>query len=76
MPVYEYLCDNCNERFDALVRNFDAADSVNCRSCSSPTVHRLISTFAVAGLDDPVTPMQASNGGGGGCCGGSCGCCG
>jgi putative FmdB family regulatory protein len=75
MPVYEYLCDNCNERFDARVRNFDAADSVSCRTCSSPTVRRLISTFAVGGLDDPITPLQTSNGSGG-CCGGSCGCCG
>ncbi|HLJ67986.1 MAG TPA: zinc ribbon domain-containing protein [Chloroflexota bacterium] len=71
MPVYEYVCEDCNDRFDRLVRSFSVADEVECERCSSPHVRRLISSFAVSGLDDPITPRAST---GGGCCGGSCGC--
>jgi putative FmdB family regulatory protein len=71
MPVYEYRCKDCDTRFDTLVRSFDAADDVTCRSCSSPNVRRLVSSFATfGGFDDQVVQGQSS----GGCCGGSCGC--
>lgn len=73
LPVYEYVCTHCDERFDALVRSFDQADMVSCPECSDGEVRRLVSSFATfGGLDDPITPLQTSNGGG--CCGGSCGC--
>ncbi|HEX6508773.1 MAG TPA: zinc ribbon domain-containing protein [Chloroflexota bacterium] len=72
MPLYEYVCNDCDDKFDKLVRSFSAADEVSCESCSSDNVRRVASTFAaVGGLDDPITPLQSS---GGGCCGGSCGC--
>jgi putative FmdB family regulatory protein len=73
MPLYEYQCQECDGRFDRLVRSTGAAASVTCDRCESPNVRRLVSSFAsfVGGMDDPVTPRAAS---GGGCCGGSCGC--
>jgi putative FmdB family regulatory protein len=72
MPLYEYQCQECDVRFDRLVRSAGAADGVRCETCQSPNVRRLVSSFAsfVGGIDDPVTPRQSS----GGCCGGSCGC--
>lgn len=73
MPVYEYVCKDCNHKFDSLVRTRDAADEVECKTCSSGNVRRLVSSFAtIGGLDDPTVPRQAMSGGG--CCGGSCGC--
>lgn len=73
MPLYEYVCKDCDDHFDQLVRNRENADAVTCQSCDSGNVRRLISSFAtVGGLDDPVTPLQTGRGGG--CCGGSCGC--
>ena len=75
MPVYEFVCADCDTRFDTLVRSFSAADEVTCRECESGNVRRQVSTFAVSGFDDTLvaTGPLASNGGGG-CCGGSCGC--
>lgn len=73
MPVYEFVCTDCQNRFDTLVRSFDTTDAVTCGRCESGNVRRLVSSFAtVGGLDDPVTPMQNTRSGG--CCGGSCGC--
>jgi putative FmdB family regulatory protein len=74
MPIYEYRCEDCNTRFDALVKSLAVADEVACATCSGENVHRLVSTFAtVGGFDDEFTAsdFKASSGG---CCGGSCGC--
>lgn len=72
MPVYEYVCNNCNDRFDRLVRNLDAARDVSCVRCDSANVRRVVSGFAmVGGAAEPLAARPASSGG---CCGGSCGC--
>jgi putative FmdB family regulatory protein len=74
MPLYEYQCNDCDSRFDALVLNWQAGDDVVCRGCSGPNVHRLVSSFAhVGGLDDNVSVLRETKSSGG-CCGGSCGC--
>jgi putative FmdB family regulatory protein len=72
MPLYEFECLDCHDKFDTLVRSFNAVDDVECHNCASPNVKRLISSFAVAGFDDPMTASGSTSGGG--CCGGSCGC--
>lgn len=74
MPLYEYICEDCNGKFDALVRSFSAADDVSCRTCDSENVRRVVSSFAVSGFDDGFTMADAGPSAGGGCCGGSCGC--
>ena len=73
MPLYEYVCKDCDTRFDALVGSAQA-DHVSCDSCSGPNVRRLISSFAtVGGFDDQITAGEFKQSSGG-CCGGSCGC--
>lgn len=74
MPLYEYVCKDCDTRFDALVRSSEA-HSVSCESCSGRNVRRLISGFAtVGGFDDQFATADFKASSGGGCCGGSCGC--
>jgi putative FmdB family regulatory protein len=73
MPVYEFVCTDCDTRFDTLVRSVNATTEVICRGCESENVRRVVSTFAVSGFDDPMA-ARASASSGGGCCGGSCGC--
>lgn len=73
MPLYEYVCNDCATRFDALVTR-DHADELLCRNCSGDNTRRLVSSFARLGdgFDDHADLLQGS--GGGGCCGGNCGC--
>ncbi|NWG14953.1 MAG: zinc ribbon domain-containing protein [Acidobacteria bacterium] len=47
MPIYEYRCADCADRFDVLLRTMNA-DGVKCPSCGSTRVTRLVSTFAVS----------------------------
>ena len=78
MPIYDYRCTDCDERFDQLVRR--AEDVVSCPSCGSDHSERLLSVFAGMGgsrSNAASTPdygrMASMPRGGGGCCGGMCG---
>lgn len=48
MPIYEYHCPNCGEKFEKLVR-FGSDAPVYCPNCDSNTPERLISQFAQVG---------------------------
>jgi len=45
MPLYEYKCPECGERFEEI-RPFSRADEVTCESCGYEKPERLMSTFA------------------------------
>ncbi len=66
MPIYEYVCMQCESHFEELVRG---DEQVACPDCAATNVRRQLSVFAAHGV-----ASQPSFGGGGGCCGGSCGC--
>jgi putative FmdB family regulatory protein len=68
MPIYEYVCMSCESHFEELVGMSDPDPA--CPDCGKTKVIKQFSTsFAAHG----VAGGQASFGGG--CCGGSCGCC-
>ena len=71
MPLYEYRCPSCNDRFERLARFSDGLEA-DCPQCGSVSP-RVLSTFAafVSGSDGSM----ASVGGGCACAsGGSCAC--
>lgn len=45
VPIYDYCCQACDERFDELVRS--DAPPPSCPSCGADDSERLLSTFAV-----------------------------
>jgi putative FmdB family regulatory protein len=69
VPIYEYACMECEGHFEELVRRDDQV--VTCPSCGAAKVLKQMSTFAFSGTK---TQPKFAVGGGGGCCGGSCGC--
>lgn len=45
MPIYEYICNECGERFEIL-RSIREADSpVSCKRCDSIKTARAVSVF-------------------------------
>lgn len=48
MPIYEFVCEDCGETFEALLR-MGSFDEVKCPECKSESVHRKISRISVAG---------------------------
>jgi putative FmdB family regulatory protein len=43
MPIYEFQCKECNNKFEVLVRN--SSQTVKCPACSSDKLERLFSLF-------------------------------
>jgi putative FmdB family regulatory protein len=68
MPLYEYRCASCQERFERYVRTW--GEDVSCPRCGAAGVEKQVSTFAFTGTDGGG--LRAS--GGCGCGRGGCGC--
>lgn len=52
MPIYEYLCPQCNGKFQRLVRGFQDPSDLACPRCGTTDVRRAISRFATLTSDD------------------------
>lgn len=46
MPLFEFVCNNCERPFEELVRSTGAIAEVTCPNCGSPQVKKKLSTFA------------------------------
>jgi putative FmdB family regulatory protein len=75
MPIYEYVCRGCAQKFEKLVRRW--GDEVSCPACASDSVEKQLSTFAVSSASGPASfegcGMPAGGCGAPACGGGSCG---
>jgi putative FmdB family regulatory protein len=60
MPIYEYRCSDCSEKFDLLVRSSAADAAHECPKCKGSKVSRLLSTFAVGGSNGSSSWSDAS----------------
>jgi putative FmdB family regulatory protein len=49
MPLYEYVCKSCGERFEKLVRMSGQPLMIACPACAGDEVERALSTFATGG---------------------------
>lgn len=45
MPVYEYRCGKCDEKFELLVR--DGRTKISCPKCRAKKVRKLFSVFGI-----------------------------
>ena len=45
MPIYEYDCLDCGERYEKLIRTMKAKVIVNCPICGSQHARKAISLF-------------------------------
>ena len=49
MPLYEYRCRGCTERFEVLQRLGASGEDVLCPRCGEERPERLLSSFAAGG---------------------------
>ncbi len=66
MPIYEYLCKQCDKRFEKLVR---AATTVECPACGGKSVEKQLSVFAMGAPALTSSPMTQSEAAACGMCG-------
>ena len=63
MPLFEFVCDECGQNFEELVRSANAIDEVICPGCQSEQVMKKLSTFASkisGGSSFPPGPIAPS----------------
>lgn len=73
MPIYEYICEDCQAEFEKIVIN--KQQEITCPKCAGTRNKIQLSVFATAnGAGGSSKGPSFSGGGGGGCCGGGCGC--
>jgi putative FmdB family regulatory protein len=69
MPIYEYLCESCGDKFERLVRRTEQVLEGGCPSCGEKHLKQEFSTFSArAGSPQQRTsPAEARS-----CPGGMC----
>ena len=48
MPLYEFICQTCGRRFEALVR-IGREQEICCESCGGADLKKLFSSFGIGG---------------------------
>lgn len=48
MPLYEYKCEKCGEKFETLISLSKINDPVECIKCGSKETTRLFSSFSTS----------------------------
>jgi len=78
MPIYEYRCQDCETKFEKLVRRSSDAAELECPACGQKHLRQEMSTFAAhaTGLNAAEPPRPPSCPAGGPChnpggCGGA-----
>lgn len=64
MPIFEYICKDCDHSFEALVYGSEKAE---CPKCHGKKLQPQLSVFAVSTKNSASTPMPSA---------GPCGACG
>ena len=75
MPLYEYSCTDCSDKFDVLTSYVNRDKKQVCPTCESTKTEVMISSFAAFGSAEAGKEPVSLGGGGGcgpGCCGGAC----
>lgn len=49
MPIYEYVCQDCHEKYEKLVRSLNAKIELECPRCGSPHAEKALSVFGARG---------------------------
>ena len=47
VPIYEYACQGCSQKFEQLVRSMSKSQKFKCPNCGSEKTARTLSVFAV-----------------------------
>ncbi len=50
MPIYEYRCQDCGEKFEKLIRSDADQSELVCPSCGSKRTDKLLSIFGTSGF--------------------------
>ncbi|MCE1189053.1 MAG: zinc ribbon domain-containing protein [Ignavibacteria bacterium] len=62
MPVFEYNCLECDNKYEVLVKTSKAEDDVVCPKCNSKNRKKLFSSFSAQGFSQSYSAHGCSDG--------------
>jgi putative FmdB family regulatory protein len=65
MPIYEYVCKSCGEKFSLLQRVNATEKDTSCPKCHSAEVKKVMSAFCCSNSDTGLSSPAGGFGGGG-----------
>ena len=74
MPIYEYVCNDCESKFELLRPLSQAVEGASCPSCHQ-SAERVLSTFACFSTDESGLSTMIGGNPCGGCSTASCDTC-
>ena len=63
MPVYEYICLKCNQKFTLLQSLYPPERHTECPKCSSTEIKKIMSSFGLASSQANAQAPRFSGGG-------------
>jgi putative FmdB family regulatory protein len=73
MPIYEYVCDDCQARYERIVMS--ATQQIECPKCASKRHTLQLSVFSAGKSTNGAASSSATSASSGCCCTpNSCGC--
>lgn len=64
MPIYEYECKSCGEKFEARRNISDSDTELKCPKCGKKEPRRVFSSFSCSGFSGGSCAPTTSLGGG------------
>ena len=59
MPIYEYVCQECGEKFEKLVRSSSGTTEPVCPRCGSRRTEKALSLFGVGAVGGGASTVGA-----------------
>lgn len=61
MPIYEYVCQKCGDKFEKFVRSSANQGDVVCPKCGASEVKKALSLFGLSGGGDVRIPTSSGS---------------
>ena len=57
MPIFDFQCQDCGEKFDLMISNAEKAKAT-CPDCNSSNIKQMLSLFNTGGGSSKAAPMS------------------
>lgn len=72
MPVYDYKCNDCGNKYDIYFKVRENKEEIECPSCKSKSAKKLMTSASISGFSSGISNYEPPSGSGGSCATGNC----